>query len=62
MELKSASWIKTEVPFTLRLDNKKNELFVDGQIDLVYQYNKEIRVIDFKTDKYILSNEYDVQL
>lgn len=53
--------IKSEAAFLLKLFASNACLFVNGVIDLYYEINNEIKVIDFKTDV-VPRNKYSVQL
>ena len=48
IELKNSRILFRELPFTL----KDNSLFVEGRIDIVYEKDGEICIMDFKTNRY----------
>ena len=53
IELKNSQILFRELPFTL----KDNSLFVEGRIDIVYEKNGDICIMDFKTNRYETSEE-----
>ena len=61
-ELQRSAKIETEVPFIYRLDQNSNPFYINGQIDIIFEMENEIRIIDFKTDRYIRQGEYYTQM
>lgn len=53
---------KSEFSFLYQITEKNKNIFVNGQVDLLFEDNGTIVVIDFKTDKLLNSSEYKVQI
>ncbi|MFP4364062.1 MAG: UvrD-helicase domain-containing protein [Spirochaetia bacterium] len=61
-EMKSADSIYSEREFSSLIKVGQKEYFVNGQFDLFCMFHDTVVIIDFKTDRNIVSGEYDVQL
>ncbi len=59
-EILTAAWKEPELMFTYRLENK--ERYITGIMDLVFQKDGVITLLDFKTDKQMRPEEYYLQL
>lgn len=61
--VKSAEWYKNEYGFTSCISAGKGcKYFIDGQIDLLFEQNGTIFIVDFKTDVQIRPERYIPQL
>jgi ATP-dependent exoDNAse (exonuclease V) beta subunit len=56
------SILETELPFIFNAGDKKNPIYINGQIDLLIEKKDGITIIDFKTDKYKDPAEYSIQM
>ena len=55
--------VESELPFLLQIDSADGgEMLVRGQIDLLLQRDKEVLIIDFKTDRSCNPGEYAAQM
>ena len=54
--------LESEVPFLYRLEMEGGDRFINGQIDLLFSESGEAVVVDFKTDRYRVPGEYDIQI
>jgi len=53
---------ESELAFILNIGNTENPVYVNGQIDLLFEKEDEILIIDFKTNKFKNKDEYAVQM
>jgi len=58
----SSRSFKSEFSFLYRMTEKGKNIFVNGQVDLLFEDNNTIIVIDFKTDTLLNPSEYAVQI
>ena len=54
--------IETELGFLYRFGDLPRELIISGQLDLLFETEAGLFIIDFKTDSEIRPGEYDCQL
>jgi ATP-dependent exoDNAse (exonuclease V) beta subunit len=59
-EMLAADWKEPELPFIYRLTDR--DIYISGIMDIVFQNNGIITVLDFKTDKFMRPEEYYLQL
>ncbi|MDC7226470.1 MAG: UvrD-helicase domain-containing protein [Spirochaetales bacterium] len=68
--LKSETWktalsstgFESELAFTSKTIHGEDEVYVNGVIDLVFEMDDYIQIIDFKTDRKIIPGEYERQM
>jgi len=58
----SATWLKTEFAFLTRWELSAKTITVSGQIDLVFEHDGHIHVVDYKTDTVENPEEHRQQL
>ncbi len=61
-EVKSSVSFESELAFTSVIEHDGEDVFVNGIMDLVFETEKEVRIIDFKTDQRIIPGEYNKQM
>lgn len=60
--IQQAARCERERAFTMRFSDKTGESAVDGQIDLFFEEEGEWVIVDFKTDRRIRPEDYEVQM
>ena len=58
----SAVSFESELPFTARREQDGKAVTVKGVIDLVFETEDSVHVVDFKTDRHLVPGEYDTQM
>ncbi len=58
----AAAWLKTEYAFLTRWELPSGSIIVSGQIDLVFEHEGHIHVVDYKTDSVENPDEHRQQL
>ena len=53
---------ESELAFLLNIGDLNNPVYINGQIDLLLEKKDELIIVDFKTDRFKLIEEYAVQL
>jgi hypothetical protein len=57
-----ATWVARELPFLYLHQDEQGPLYINGQIDLAFELQDRLYLVDFKTDRRYTAGEHECQL
>jgi ATP-dependent exoDNAse (exonuclease V) beta subunit len=57
-----ATAVNRELPFLYLYEDEEGPLYINGQVDLAFQWEDLLYLVDFKTDRHYSPGEHDCQL
>jgi ATP-dependent exoDNAse (exonuclease V) beta subunit len=59
---RQADWVDRELPFLYLYEDEQGPLYINGRIDLAFQLQDRLYLVDFKTDRAYQPGEHECQL